>query len=113
MESEGKIEKAREAAAMALGRLGIDDIASVVAYNHEVDVLLPATKLTRQGDIQRAIDNLYASGNTALYAGTEQGLREVLKFRDRERVNRVILISDGLANVGPSDPDEVAVLGRS
>lgn len=112
MESEGKIERAREAAAMALGRLGIDDIASVVAYNHEVDVLLPATKLTRQGDIQRAIDNLYASGNTALYAGTEQGLREVLKFRDRDHVNRVILISDGLANVGPSDPDEVAVLGR-
>lgn len=112
MEADGKIEKAREGAAMALGRLSAEDIASVVAYNHEVDVLLPATKLTHQGEIQRAIDNLYAGGNTALYAGTEQGLREVMKFADREHVNRVILISDGLANVGPSEPDELAVLGR-
>ncbi|MEZ5923115.1 MAG: VWA domain-containing protein [Hyphomicrobiaceae bacterium] len=112
MESENKIGKAREAASMALSRLGAEDIAAVVAYNHEVDVLLPATKLARQGDVQRAIDHLYAGGNTALYAGTEQGLREVMKFADRQRVNRVILISDGLANVGPSEPDEVAVLGR-
>ena len=112
MQADGKMEKAREGAAMALGRLSAEDIASVVAYNHEVDVLLPATKLTHQGEIQRAIDNLYAGGNTALYAGTEQGLREVLKFADRDHVNRVILISDGLANVGPSEPDDVAVLGR-
>lgn len=112
MQADGKMQKAREGAAMALGRLSAEDIASVVAYNHEVDVLLPATKLTKQGEIQRAIDNLNAGGNTALYAGTEQGLREVLKFADREHVNRVILISDGLANVGPSEPDDVAVLGR-
>lgn len=112
MQADDKMEKAREGAGMALGRLSSEDIASVVAYNHEVDVLLPATKLTKQGEIQRAIDGLNAGGNTALYAGTEQGLREVLKFADAKHVNRVILISDGLANVGPSEPDDVAVLGR-
>lgn len=112
MEADGKMEKAREGAAMALGRLSAEDIAAVVAYNQEVDVLLPATKLTKQGEIQRAIDELHAGGNTALYAGTEQGLREVMKFADREHVNRVVLISDGLANVGPADPETVAVLGR-
>lgn len=112
MADEDKIGKAREAAIMALGRLGANDIASVVAYNHEVDVLFPATRITDHGRVTKAIEALQADGNTALYAGTEQGIREVSKFLGRERVNRVILISDGLANVGPSTPEELADLGR-
>lgn len=107
-----KIVQAREAALMALSRLGPDDIASVVAYNHEVEVLLPATRLTNPTLVREAIDRLYADGNTALYEGTRQGIAEAAKFLARDKVNRVILISDGLANVGPSSPDEVAVLGR-
>lgn len=112
MQDEDKIGRARDAAAMAIGRLGADDIASVVAYNHEVDVLLPATKVTGHAEIIRAINKLEADGKTALYAGTEQGLREVEKFLRKDRVNRVILISDGLANVGPETPEELGALGR-
>ncbi len=112
MEGDDKIGKAREAALSALARLGIDDIASVVAYNHEVQVLLPATRLTDRSGVNNAIDGLTADGNTALYAGTEQGIVEVAKFLSRDKVNRVILISDGLANVGPETPEELAALGR-
>ena len=112
MQSEGKMARAREAAAMALGRLGPDDYASLVAYNHEVDVLMPSAHVTSQATVRRLIDELTASGNTALYAGTEEGIRQVRKFLARDRVNRVILVSDGLANVGPSSPSELAALGR-
>ena len=52
-----------------------------------------------------------ANGSTALYAGTKLGGDEVRKFLNRERVNRVILLSDGIANIGPSSPDELAKLG--
>ena len=112
MEADDKIGKAREAARMALSRLDRDDIGSVVAFNHEVDVLLPATRITDKEQIDRAIGKLIADGNTALYDGTKQGIKEVGKFIEKGRVNRVILISDGLANVGPSEPSEVAELGR-
>jgi Ca-activated chloride channel homolog len=112
MEDENKIGRAREAAIMALGRLGREDVASVTAFNHDVDVLLPASKVVDHGEINRSIDRLVADGNTALYAGTDQGIREVEKFLAKGQVNRVILISDGLANVGPSEPREVAELGR-
>jgi Ca-activated chloride channel homolog len=108
-----KMWKAKEAAKMAISRLSPDDIVSVVAYNHSVDVLVPATKAVDKQEIFRRIDRLGADGNTALFAGVSKGAHEVRKFLDRQRVGRVILVSDGMANVGPSSPGELADLGFS
>jgi len=108
-----KIWKAREAAKMAIGRLGPEDIVSVVAYNHNVDVLVPATRVSDRDEIYRTIDRLDASGNTALFAGVSKGSHEVRKFMEENQVNRVILLSDGLANVGPSSTGELSDLGIS
>lgn len=108
-----KIHYAREAAIMAIDRLNADDIVSVVAYDHVVDVLVPATRVSDPAPIQRAIARLGAGGNTALFAGVGKGAAELRKFLDRNRVNRIILLSDGLANVGPSSPAELGRLGAS
>ena len=108
-----KIHYAREAAIMAIDRLNGDDIVSVVAYDHVVEVLVPATRVFDPAAIQRAIARLGAGGNTALFAGVGKGAAELRKFLDRNRVNRIILLSDGLANVGPSSPAELGRLGAS
>ncbi|MCP4605056.1 MAG: VWA domain-containing protein [Proteobacteria bacterium] len=108
-----KMWKAKEAAKMAIDRLGPDDIVSVVAYNHSVDILVPATKVTDRGWIHNQIDALNADGNTALFAGVSKGAAEVRKFLSDNRIGRVILVSDGLANVGPSSSGELADLGFS
>jgi Ca-activated chloride channel homolog len=108
-----KLLKAKEAALQAIDRLGPEDIVSVVAYNHTVDVLVPATKVRDREEIYRKIESLGATGDTALFAGVSKGAREVLKFIDRHRANRVILLSDGLANVGPSSPGDLGDLGWS
>ena len=108
-----KIRKAKEAALMAIDRLTRRDIVSVVAYNHTVEVLLPATKVTDRAAIRAAISRLTAGGNTALFAGVSKGGEEVRKFLDKNRVNRIVLLSDGLANVGPSSPAELGDLGGS
>jgi Ca-activated chloride channel family protein len=108
-----KIQKAKEAAKMAVDRLRPNDIVSVIAYDHSVEVLVPATKASEKHEIHRRIDRLRAGGNTALFAGVSKGASEVRKFIDSRRVSRVILLSDGLANVGPSSPYELADLGAS
>src|SRR4029450_1790476 len=41
------------------------------------------------------------------------GAAAVRKFLDRQRVNRIILLSDGQANVGPSSPGDLGNLGAS
>ena len=108
-----KLSRAKQAAIMAIDRLGRDDIVSVVAYNQNVSVLVPATKVSDKQAIFNAINRLYAGGMTALFGGVSKGAQETRKFLERNQVNRVILLSDGLANIGPSSPDALAELGAS
>lgn len=108
-----KMAEAKRAAILALDRLRDDDIVSIVTYESTVDVLVPATKLYDRKSIRRAIEGIEASGSTALFAGVSKGARELRKFLDRNRVNSMLLLSDGLANVGPSSPGDLAQLGTS
>jgi Ca-activated chloride channel family protein len=108
-----KLEEARRAAIMAIERLQDDDIVSVVTYESTVDVLVPATKARDRDAIARAIRSIEAGGSTALFAGVSKGADELRKFLDRNRVNTLLLLSDGLANVGPSSPGDLAQLGAS
>ncbi|MGA2092252.1 MAG: VWA domain-containing protein [Sedimentisphaerales bacterium] len=108
-----KIEKAKNAAIMALNRLNSNDIISVVTYDSTVSVIVPATKVSDKTEIEQMIQSIQAGNNTALFGGVSKGAQEVRKFLGLERVNRIILLSDGLANVGPSSPDELGCLGAS
>jgi len=108
-----KIAKAKEAAIMAIGRLNSRDIISVVTYDSNVNVLVPATKVSDKEMIFSRIRAIKAGGSTALYGGVSKGGQEIKKFLTRNRVNRLILLSDGLANVGPQTPAELGCLGAS
>ncbi len=108
-----KLLRAKEAAALAVDRLRPDDIVSIIAYDDTVQTLLPATKVADREVVLAAIEALQPGGSTALFAGVSVGAAEVRKFLDRERVNRVVLLSDGLANVGPDSPAELGALGAS
>ena len=107
-----KIRQARNAALIALDYLQADDLFSLVTYDSKVRVLIPATRVSDRYELRRTIESIRTGGNTALFAGVSKGVSEVRKFLDDNHVNRVILLSDGLANVGPSTPDELGRLGR-
>jgi len=108
-----RIERAKEAARTVVSMLGPQDVFSLVAYSDEAITLVPATKMTDRNAAYVAIERIEAAGSTALFAGVSKGLSEVRKFHERNRVNRVVLLSDGMANVGPSSPGELASLGRA
>ncbi len=108
-----KIDQARRAAIDALRMLNSNDIISVVTYDTTVNVLVPATKMSDRESIEKAIRSIQADGSTALYDGVSKGAAELRKFFDKERVNRIVLLSDGLANAGPSTPPELAALGAA
>jgi Ca-activated chloride channel family protein len=70
-------------------------------------VIVPATKLSDKESVIQQIRRIEADGSTALFAGVSKGADELRKFLDKNRVNRVILLSDGLANVGVTDRSEL------
>ncbi|MDD4348927.1 MAG: VWA domain-containing protein [Opitutales bacterium] len=108
-----KLEDAKNSAILFVERLSPDDIVSVVTYSSSVQVLIPATKVSDRESLIRRIRQIQSDGNTALFAGVSKGAAEVRKFAEENRINRIILLSDGLANVGPSTPGELGQLGRS
>lgn len=110
-----KLEKARQAAAMAVDKLGDDDIFSLVTYDSDTNLLIAPERVGGQDhreDLKARIHRIQPGGSTALHAGVVLGAKQVRRFFEKERVNRVILLSDGIANVGPSKTSDLARLGR-
>jgi Ca-activated chloride channel family protein len=107
-----KIEKAREAACIAIDQLEPSDVFSLVQFDDQVDVLIPAQPVEDKERLKRIVNRIVPGGSTALYAGVQEGAHLLRKYFDEKDVNRVVLVSDGIANVGPSSPSELAELGR-
>ncbi|WP_334320963.1 vWA domain-containing protein [Gilliamella apicola] len=106
-----RIEKAREAAILAVNMLNENDTLSIVAYDSEARVIVPATKVDNKLRIIGLInENIYASGGTALFAGLSKGIKQVENQLTKDKINRIILLSDGQANTGPSSVDELSQL---
>jgi len=106
-----KIEKAKQAAMLVVDRLHPDDIFSFVIFSDEARLIVPAQRVEDKEALKEKIESVEAEGSTALYAGVKMGAGQVGEFFSSQRINRVILLSDGIANVGPSSPRELRRLG--
>jgi Ca-activated chloride channel family protein len=107
-----KLEQAKQAAMLLVDQLDKKDVLSLIVYETEVEVVLPAGPLRdRSREIKRIIQRIETGGSTALYGGVQEGGRQLDEFLSQQRINRVILLSDGIANVGPSSNREIAGLG--
>ena len=110
-----KIEKAKQGACVAVDQLADDDYFSLVTFDNETDVLLPPERVGGERNreaLKARIDRIRTGGGTAIHAGVTLGAKQVRRNLDREFVNRIVLLSDGLANSGPSRPSDLANLGR-
>lgn len=108
-----KIEAAREAAALAVQRLWPEDMVSVVAYDNEVRVVAEPASGEGQTDLPRLCRSIEARGSTNLSGGWLKG-RELLERHKRpDGLNRILLLTDGLANQGITDPDALMGLCRT
>jgi Ca-activated chloride channel family protein len=108
-----KMTAARDGARSALAKLRDSDYVSVVAYDSVVEVVVPARQASDRAAINAGIAGLDARGGTALFAGVVKCAAEVRKFASKNRVNRILLLSDGQANQGPSSPAQLGALGAS
>jgi Ca-activated chloride channel homolog len=109
-----KIEKTKQAAMQLIDQLLPQDNLALVEFDDTVDVLFPSQHVLDREALKAQVQRIEPGGSTALYAGVESGGKELLKIESRtDRINRVILLSDGLANVGPSSTSDLKALGRS
>lgn len=107
-----RIAQAREAAAAAIRRLDKNDIASVVTFDDKIDIIMQAQPVDDHAAFVDRIRRVDARGSTAIHGGVVEGAQQVRANLDPRRLNRVVLLSDGQANVGPRRPEDFATLGR-
>ena len=83
------------------------DQVGIVVYGSDARVVLDPTLASRKGRILRAIYDLRTEGATNAEAGLRLGYRMALRAYEPDAVNRVILCSDGVANVGATEADAI------
>jgi len=108
----GKLAAVKEAASLLVQRLAPTDTLSVVAYDDDVSIVAAPGTGAGQPRLVRAIRAIGTGGCTNLSGGWLQG-RKFVEANAREgAVNRILLLTDGLANRGITDRGQLVGLCR-
>lgn len=108
MSEPGRLDLAQKSLDTMTNRLRDDDSVALVTFSEQAETVLPMTRLGgHRGEIHDAIDGLEPTYSTNLGAGVETGYATAVEGRRAHATNRVVLISDALANDGDTDPDSI------
>lgn len=106
MEGE-KMIRAREAAMFCVDQMLATDRLSVVTFDDRIEVLFPNEPVTNKQAMKDLISRVRARSSTALHEAWVRGGLTVSEHMLDQGINRVVLITDGLANVGVTSTDEI------
>ncbi|MFF9326446.1 von Willebrand factor type A domain-containing protein [Streptomyces sp. NPDC014776] len=108
MAEPGRLDLARAALDTMTDRLRDDDSVALVTFSDTAERVLPMTRLGgRRASVHDAIDRLEAQESTNLGAGVETGYATAVDGLREGATNRVVLVSDALANTGDTDPGTI------
>ncbi|MFF7972646.1 von Willebrand factor type A domain-containing protein [Streptomyces sp. NPDC007905] len=108
MDEPGRLDLARQSLSTMTDRLRDDDSVAVVTFSEHARTVLPMTRLGgHRGEVHDAIDGLEALSSTNLGAGVEIGYATAVEGLRKGATNRVVLVSDALANDGETSPDAI------
>jgi Ca-activated chloride channel family protein len=112
MDRDDRLGLVKESLSILVDELDDDDTVAIVTYDDRSGIVLEPTRVRERGRILEAIDRLRPGGSTNLEAGLREGYRLANEQLPRNGINRVVLASDGVANVGVTDPDQLADMIR-
>ena len=112
MADAGKMDWVKRSLHVFLNSLAANDQVTLIGYSDDAWRIESMRTVGDGAWIAAAIDRLEPTASTNLYSGLMLGLREVDRRYDPARNNRVILLTDGIANVGVTDPQAIAADAR-
>lgn len=108
MSSEDKMNRVKDALQTFVSKLRPTDYLSIVSFDSEAKVELSSRLAGATGETQSVIGALAPGGSTNIHGGLMLGYQEVLKHYKKGATNRVILLTDGIANRGVTEPEKIA-----
>jgi len=109
-----KMENAKLAARKMINALADGDIVSIDEFSDDAHVVMPPTRLrgTTRREALDLVSRLTTRGSTNMWAGLTLAQAHIAQAPESHGVRRVVVISDGIANVGPSKPGVLGVLAE-
>lgn len=104
-----KIVNVRKAVGRIIDQLNENDILSVVIFNDDVELLIPAQIVFDKAELKEKIDTIIHGGGTTISKGMRVGLDELNSHLDEDKINRMILLTDGQTY---GDEDECCILAQ-
>lgn len=92
---DAKMDLLKAAAIQFLRDVRSEDIFSVVVFSDRAEVIIPAAYQTDRQKLETRIRAIQPGGATEMFQGLESGLNEVRRGRDAQRINHLILLTDG------------------
>lgn len=109
-----KLEYVKEAARNFIAHMKDDDIVSLVSFDDKITVDLPAAPVTEHSKVARdVISRMHPGGSTFLSGGYEAGMKQARKLLKEGVTSRVILLTDGEANVGETNLEALTGLAAA
>lgn len=107
MDREDRLPLVKQSLAMALGQLAPQDRVSLVTYGTGASLLVENGSAVEVQKLLAVIGNLGVGGSTNMLSGVALGYETAKRHYLAGGVNRVVLCSDGVANVGPSEATDL------
>jgi Ca-activated chloride channel homolog len=107
MDRPNRLPLVKQALALLAGELRESDSVAIVVFGSESHVLLEPTSAAQRETILHAIDSLSIEGATNIEGGLHMAYQLAAKNFKPGAINRVILLTDGEANVGATGPDSI------
>ncbi len=101
------LNEAKRCARHIIDQLKPDDRASLVQFDSRVQVLVAAQPVADRTILHRALESIREGGTTNLHGGWEAGGRSLLEHIQQAGLSRVILLSDGNANEGQTETEQI------
>jgi Ca-activated chloride channel family protein len=108
MAAADKLSRVKAALLTFVSQLRETDVLSIVVFDSAAQVLLPARTLGDRQTVKQIIRGIEPGSSTNLHGGLMLGYHEALKNYRKDITNRVILLTDGIANEGVTDPARIA-----
>jgi len=105
--SGAKLENVKKAVDFVIDNLSSDDYISIVQYDDRIETVSQSAKITNKKDLHKKVQTITARGMTNLSGGMLESYNQVEGTKKEKYVNRVLLLSDGLANAGVTEAEKL------
>lgn len=113
MNTPDKMPYLKKSLGVFLHSLAPNDLITIVTYSNNAEILVGTQPVGDGRWIENAVNGIVPNGGTNLNAGLVLGLEQVSRSFDERRSNRVILLTDGIANQGITDPVTIAATAKA